>query len=430
MRVSWCKSLIVLGVCLLMICTSFPSGSSTTVHPATLHDLAGIGEIIQKINETNLTNYVSAIQGFGPHPTGSSTVSQLGQYLISQLLLTGMPVEQVPWRSKLRHGTNIIATLRGEGTEGDILVLCAHYDSVWVSPGADDDGSGVAAVLAAAKALCTYRFNCTIRFVFFSGEEQGLLGSAVYAKQARRLHERIIGVIALDGIGFSNASQCSHLVWNKVDAGAAWMVGHAQAVAGAFPELIPLSVFPGVNLGDSDHQSFIDQGYAGECFREEVLDPYYHSSEDQIKYMDLTYLTDVCRLATGTIASLAGLNRRLTSDQLVLHLRGSVSERHTMGSLEVENLGANRDSANLSVQFRVLNWKTGQVVRTPRNFSLNWTVTAEVRDSWVFKVGPQKLANQRVIVSATVIGQRDDEGLYQHLERPGVILDHRFLILF
>ena len=184
-----------------------------------------------------------------------------------------------------------------------------------------------------------------------------------------------------------------------------------------------------MNLGDSDHQSFINQGYAGECFREEVLDPYYHTSEDQIKYMDLSYLTDVCRLAAGTIASLAGLNRRLTSDQLVLRLRGSLQAPHSLVWLQVENLGTGRDSANLSVQLTVLNRKTGFVVKTPRNFSLNWTVSAEVGASWMLKIGTQRLANQRVIVSATVIGQKDDEGLYQHLERPGIILHHLFLIL-
>ncbi len=388
-----------------------------------------IGAIIQQINTTTLTNFVQAIQGFGPHPTGSPTISQVQQYLVSQLSITGLTIQQKPWWEKLYHGVNIEATLPGTGSAGNILILCAHYDSVRISPGADDDGSGTAAVLAIAQVLSHYRFNCTVRFVFFSGEEQGLLGSSVYAWEARRNHENIIGVIALDGVGHSDQNSTAHKIYNNADASARWIVQHSQAVAAAYPDLIPIAVAYGENQPDSDHQSFLTEGYAAECFREETLDPFYHTSDDTIGHMNLSYLTNVCRDAAGTVASIAGMNRHLSSDEITIHCWGSLHAKSTMFSIVVENAGHLQDSANLSITIEVLNRRTGAVLLTSMNVSMNWTLTAEVRQSWSFEVAPRKFADQGVVLSATVIGLKDDEGLYQHLEKSGIIIFQRFLIL-
>ena len=69
---------------------------------------------------------------------------------------------------------NALCILTGYTENDEIYVVCAHFDSVSGAPGADDDGSGVAAFLACAYLMSQYEFNHTIRFVGFSGEEQGL----------------------------------------------------------------------------------------------------------------------------------------------------------------------------------------------------------------------------------------------------------------
>jgi len=420
-------------VTILIYASTFSGASIASIqypsNASTILAAPDIGEIIQQINATTLATFVQAIQDFGPHPTGSPAISQVQQYLVSQLSITGLTIQQIPWWAKLYHGVTIEATLPGTGSAGNILILCAHYDSIRISPGADDDGSGTAAVLTTARVLSHYQFNCTVRFMFFSGEEQGILGSGSYAMQARRNHENIIGVIALDGVGYSDPTITTHIVWNNADASAHWIVPHSQAIAMAYPDLIPIEVVLGENRPDSDHQSFLTQGYAAECFREETLDPFYHTSDDTIGHMNLSYLTDVCRLAAGTIASLAGMNRRLSSDQLALRLQGSSHSKSTLCSASIENAGYQQDTANLSVQVALKNRKTGADLRTPRNISMNWTLTPEVRRSWEFQVGEQRFENQRVVFTVTVTGQRDDEGLYQHLERAGIIIFHKILLL-
>lgn len=87
---------------------------------------------------------------------------------------------------------NVVASKRGTTTPDKIVVIGAHFDSVthsaedgrgssldseFPSPGADDNGTGVAAVLAAARLLAPYEFDCTLRFVLFSAEEAGIFGT-------------------------------------------------------------------------------------------------------------------------------------------------------------------------------------------------------------------------------------------------------------
>jgi Zn-dependent M28 family amino/carboxypeptidase len=91
--------------------------------------------------------------------------------------------------------TNVIATLHGTQPESAdrIYVVSGHLDSRVTDVlnfdsferGADDDGSGVAAVLELARVMATHKFDATIKFVTFAGEEQGLFGSTFFANQAK-----------------------------------------------------------------------------------------------------------------------------------------------------------------------------------------------------------------------------------------------------
>jgi Zn-dependent M28 family amino/carboxypeptidase len=98
---------------------------------------------------------------------------------------------------------NLIARLPGASRPEEVFIICAHYDSTsqnpynW-APGADDNASGTAAVLTAARVLANFRFDRTIEFCLFTAEELGLLGSQEYAAECRDAGKKIVGVINLD----------------------------------------------------------------------------------------------------------------------------------------------------------------------------------------------------------------------------------------
>ena len=109
--------------------------------------------------------------------------------------------------------TNVIATLHGSQPESAnrIYLVSGHLDTrctdvlnfTCAAPGADDDGSGVAAVLELARVMATHRFDATIKFVTFAGEEQGLFGSTFFANSAKAAGLNIAGMFSNDIIGSS-----------------------------------------------------------------------------------------------------------------------------------------------------------------------------------------------------------------------------------
>jgi Zn-dependent M28 family amino/carboxypeptidase len=81
----------------------------------------------------------------------------------------------------------VIGEIPGLVNPDDIFIIGAHIDDVTGTPGADDNASGSVATLLAADILSQYDWGCTLRFAFWTGEEQGLLGSDVYAHRSSQL---------------------------------------------------------------------------------------------------------------------------------------------------------------------------------------------------------------------------------------------------
>lgn len=105
----------------------------------------------------------------------------------------------------VRYGPNVIGELPGTSRPGDIYLVTAHYDTYhaanqYRAPGCDDNGSGTAAVLTMADVLSQYEFEGTLRFVAFSGEEQWMVGSQAYVRDARNRGENIVAALNLDMI--------------------------------------------------------------------------------------------------------------------------------------------------------------------------------------------------------------------------------------
>jgi hypothetical protein len=107
--------------------------------------------------------------------------------------------------------TNVVATLKGTQNESEkrVYVVSGHYDSMCTSPtdekcdapGANDDASGTAAVLEIARTMAPYKFDATIVFMAVAGEEQGLLGSAYFAEQAKQKGTDIEAMFTNDIVG-------------------------------------------------------------------------------------------------------------------------------------------------------------------------------------------------------------------------------------
>jgi aminopeptidase YwaD len=380
-------------------------------------------QIIQQVNASILRTYIQKIQEFGPHPTGSDACEAVGEYLYDTLNFFQVSVQYDSWHYKLRSGKNIVASLQGKESD-NIVVVSAHYDSVSVSPGVNDDGSGVAVVLAAADIMSHYDFNNTIRFVLFSGEEQGLLGSHEYVQKAFRKGEHILGDLNLDGVGYAVTSYDGSKIKHHANNQSAWMVDISKAIASQYYDEINLEVIGLPHVTFSDHESFVHYNYDASYFWQYTQSPYYHTPEDTLEHMNITYLTKICKLAMGTLASIAELNPFLSNSDLDVSIKGRVLTYPFQFCVRIENKKSRIDSANVTINIAMKNLRTGQYVlmmMDTQNITCNWTFTTEIKSFWEFKIMGRPSSNQIISFDVIVKGIKDDVTVYTRQQTIGFI---------
>jgi len=102
------------------------------------------------------------------------------------------------------RGINVLARREGSDPSAGTVILSAHYDHIWDCPGADDNASGVAAVLEAARELHDDASKQSVMLAFWDHEEDGLVGSSSWARRAKLRGDKIDLAIALDGVGYTD----------------------------------------------------------------------------------------------------------------------------------------------------------------------------------------------------------------------------------
>ncbi|MFA5102118.1 MAG: M20/M25/M40 family metallo-hydrolase [Candidatus Thermoplasmatota archaeon] len=323
--VHFAQIIIVFSLVILLSASASSIGvyqqKSTTIdflqiqeRPNTTHQK--IREILDLIDEPLILQYLQTIVGYGPRKTGTYGCEKAGQYISQQFTTRGLLVRYQNWSAwghrrnfHLFTSQNIEGTLPGiNAQDNSIILFNAHYDSVAKGPGANDDGSGTAAVLAAAYALSQFEFQRTVKFVTFSGEEIGLLGSQVYTKEAYERNDNILVEINADMIGYDKGSN-KMTVTATEDAG--WVAEIFQSMNSNYS--IGLTVNRGTinraryHMGWSDYATFLPYGWECVCCWEGDRDPNYHTARDNMSNVNISYLVNMTRLIAATLATLADL---------------------------------------------------------------------------------------------------------------------------
>jgi len=243
---------------------------------------------------------------------------------------TGCNVRRQQYQAEGRTCCNIVAEITGTNNPDEIIIVGAHYDSIYSSPGANDNGSAVAAVLAIARAFAKKHPARTLRFVLFANEEPpffqtDLMGSLVYAKSCRQSGDNIIVMLSLETIGYYSDkpnSQKYPFPFSLVYPSTGNFIGFVgnlsyrkmlhrvvtsfrnnfnfPSQAAAIPE-----IFPGVTW--SDHWSFWRQGYPAIMVTDTAAFryPHYHTPQDTPDKLDYDCLARVVSGLQVLIAELA-----------------------------------------------------------------------------------------------------------------------------
>lgn len=246
------------------------------------------------------------------------------------LTAAGYDVRREDYDVAGHEAANLIAERRGTTLPDEIVLVGAHYDSVSPSPGADDNASGTAALLALARRFAPMRTPRTVRFVAFTNEEPPRfwtpsMGSRVDAARARRRGDHIVAMLSLESIAYyTTRADTQHypvglglfypsrgdfigLVGFEDQLGFVRdLVGRFRAHArmpsegAAEPGFVP-------GVGWSDHWSFHEEGYPALMITDTApfRNPHYHQSSDTPETLDYRRFAEAVVAIRALVSDLA-----------------------------------------------------------------------------------------------------------------------------
>lgn len=287
-------------------------GETFAEPPAALADVVADSRIsgwVAKVAKANLTASIQSLQNFKTRYTSTGGCQGAGTYLYSRFAQMGFSCSYEPFAFSGISTRNVVARLPGKKYPGQNVIVCAHYDSIsnkpyLLAPGADDNASGTAAVLEIARILAGASFEYTVKFICFSAEEWGLYGSDYYARKAKNRGEKIVGVINMDMVAYTDATRKKLEIY--VNSSSNWLGAKFLQAAATYA---PMSISKYVDgwADWSDHWSFWDYGYYALCGIESAADwnPYYHRTTDTLDKLNLNFCVSVTKASLAAAAVLA-----------------------------------------------------------------------------------------------------------------------------
>jgi Zn-dependent M28 family amino/carboxypeptidase len=277
-----------------------------------------ISELAEKIGERNIWQY--------------GNLKASASYIEKAITELGYTVRKQEYRVMGEGVENLEWELSGVHYPEEIILVGAHYDSVLGSPGANDNASGVAAVIEIARLLRTEKPSRTIRFVTFVNEEPPFfqtdkMGSRIYASRSRQRGEKIIAMLSLETIGYysqEKGSQQYPFPFSFFYPDTGDFIGFVGNVSSRSLVRDALEIFRGKTafpsegiaapgwlpgIGWSDNWSFWKEGYPAIMITDTApfRYPYYHTHQDVPDKIDYEQMS---RVVGGLIDVIRELSRK------------------------------------------------------------------------------------------------------------------------
>jgi Zn-dependent M28 family amino/carboxypeptidase len=308
---------------LLQSCQATPRAEPTDTPEPSLH------QKLASVSTESLLTHLLAIEGGRSPKTNMENLSRAQAYIETTFSSLGYDVTHHSFKYiPDADAENVIATRLGTQHPDERIVVLAHFDSGEKSPGADDNGSGMAVMLELAALLRSYSFELTIQFIAINMHELDMIGTRALARYAETNGWQVNAVINLESVGYAGNSleQYIPLRWEDilpetgdfilVVANEASEVLVEQFIAGIEREQIPLpyasAIVPsdGWALPDSrrgDHSPFWDAHYPAIMLTDtaEYRNPNYHQTSDTIDTLNLDFAALVCQAVGELVNTLA-----------------------------------------------------------------------------------------------------------------------------
>lgn len=284
-----------------------------------------------KPNPDRLLTHLHKITGERNAETTPQRLHETELYIKGELTAYGFQLEKFVFPFSGRNFSNWIARWNTL-PEAPRLILGAHFDSVPGSPGADDNATGMAALLETARIYADAQKSpsfapfVSVEFAAFNLEEYGMIGSRAYARRLKQEKAKVIGMLSLEMIGYTSrekGSQKMPLYLKPFYPDVGNFIGLVantksrpllQRIKKSFGEVEGLlteslvfpgngRIFPEARL--SDHSPFWDEGFKALLITDTSFfrNPHYHTPTDRVETLDLDFLAKVTEAITRTTLS-------------------------------------------------------------------------------------------------------------------------------
>ena len=248
--------------------------------------------------------------------SGQRHLTAVESFIEKELASCGLSVESDYFSYRGKNFRNIIGRQSAQRA-GSLIILGAHFDSVQGTPGADDNASGVAVLLEAARLLARARVRSEILFCAFNLEELNMIGSGYFAKKLKSAGKKVDAMISLEMVGYTDSRPGSQKYpfglkafypdrGDFIGAIGNWksasllrrFTRQMRQVRGLSVETLSVpgngGLIPAVRL--SDHAPFWDAGYPALMITDTSFfrNPHYHGSTDTLETLNLDFMAKVC----------------------------------------------------------------------------------------------------------------------------------------
>lgn len=307
---------------MLMLCLAPELSSASTPLP--------IQEVIGGVDGNRIMTTISDLEAFGTRAFYLNQSEDAATYVFDRFSQLGLEVEYQDFMAGTHESRNVVATQRGSLDSEVQFLVGAHYDSEnmmatsllegesLAAPGADDDASGVAAMIEIATVLSGLELNYSVKFVAFGAEEAGydqsggIKGSRHFVESEVSKEATYAGTAILDMIGYRGSAE-NHgiLIVNEHNS----LASATLSAASLYDLNISLSIMIDPSAAYSDHYSFWTAGYPSMLVSEALsetgspyeFNPNYHTQDDTIDKLSAEQMTVISKALLGGVLTLNGL---------------------------------------------------------------------------------------------------------------------------
>ena len=331
-----------------------------------------------KVSQVNVNTYLQEFEALGVKKTGTTQNTNAFNWIRNKYTSFGYTTahfQEHAWTSSGFSSKNFIVTKTGTLYPNKFVIVCGHFDSI-NGPGTNDNGSGTAIIMELARILKDVPTDYSIKFIHFSGEEQGLLGSSRYVSQivnGTNPKMDIKVVVNLDQVGGlatkSNTKiYCDKDLSNPTSNNAAAALA-VQELANCTTLYAPL----GVDFDPAESTDYVPFQQNGEIitgfweYEGGYNNPFVHTANDLYVNMDPVYVYKVGKAAVGAIQhfSVASTTALAVEDISISKILESV-EFYPNPANSILNLKM-MDNASKTFLFEITDMSGSQILMTKQN---------------------------------------------------------------